>query len=176
MLAEVIRIVADRWGVGLLGFHEPDVFPDLLWGNRFIQAIAHKQRFAQVIKAEIAARTRHGILALAVAIDNTLDAFGGDAVSIVSHFNKDDSSASTIMLIHVKNRLRCCTRPSERIKYNRVFSCSNLNYTLYQSNRFWIVKSCWRTEDFSNLFCSFLRMPDALVIPPSPNVFTLPFR
>ena len=60
-LTEVIRIAAAGRGVGLLGFHEPDVFSDFLRGNGFIQAIAHKQRFAQIVEAEIAARTLHGV-------------------------------------------------------------------------------------------------------------------
>ena len=87
MLAEVIRIAAAGWGVGLLGFHEPDVFPDFLRRNGFIQAIAHKQRFAQVIEAEIATRTLYGVFALAVALDNTFHALGGDAVGVVHHLN-----------------------------------------------------------------------------------------
>ena len=96
MLAEVIGIAAAGRGVGLLGFHEPDVFSDFLRGNGFIQAIAHKQRFAQIVEAEIAARTLYGVLALAVATDHALDALGGDAVGVVTHFNKNELSISSI--------------------------------------------------------------------------------
>ena len=74
MLAKVIWIAAAGRGVGLLSFHEPDVFSDFLRGNGFIQAIAHKQRFAQIVEAEISARALHGVLALAVATDYALDA------------------------------------------------------------------------------------------------------
>ena len=107
MLAEIIGIAAAGRGIGLLGFHEPDVFPDFLRGNRFIQAISHKQRFTQVIEAEIAARALHGVFPLAVALDYALDALGGDAVGVVHHLDKNEL-AVTAVRIQVQNGLSCC--------------------------------------------------------------------
>ena len=105
VLAEVIRIAAAGRGVGLLGFHEPDVFADFLRGNGFIQAIAHQQRFAQIVEAEIAARTFHGVLAFAIATDHALHALGGDAVSVVHHLDKDELAVSAVGFVHVEDSM-----------------------------------------------------------------------
>ena len=131
MLAEVIGIAAAGRGVGLLGFHEPDVFPDFLRGNGFIQAIAHKQRFAQVIEAEISARALHGVLALTVALDNALDALGGDAVGVVHHLNEDKLAVPAVRLVHVEDGMGGGAGTGERIKDNIIFAGNHLNEVHY---------------------------------------------
>ena len=126
MPAEVIRIAAAGRRVGLLGFHEPDVFPDFLRGNGFIQAIAHKQRFAQVIEAEIAARALHGVFPLAVALDYALDALGGDAVGVVHHLDKNELAVSAVRLVHVQDSMGGSAGTGEGIEDNRIGIRSNL--------------------------------------------------
>ena len=118
MLTEVIRIAATGRGVGLLRFHEPDIFPDFLRGNGFIQAIAHQQWFAQVIEAEIAARTLHGVLALAVATDHALHALGGDAVGVVHHLNEDELAVSAVSFIHVNDSMGGSAGTGEGVEDN----------------------------------------------------------
>ena len=131
MLAEVIGIAAAGRRVGLLGFHEPDVFPDFLRGNGFIQAIAHKQRFAQVIEAEISARALHSVLALTVALDNALDALGGDAVGVVHHLDKDELAVSTVSFVHVKDSMGGGAGTGEGIEDNIIFAGNHLNEVHY---------------------------------------------
>ena len=131
MLAEVIGIAAAGWGVGLLGFHEPDVFPDFLRGNRFIQAIAHKQRFTKIIEAEIAARALHGVLALAVTTDHALDALGGDAVGVVHHLDKNELAVSAVRLVHVEDSMGGGAGTGERIKDNIIRTCCDLHKIIH---------------------------------------------
>ena len=116
MLAEIIGFAAAGRGVGLLGFHEPDVFSDFLRGNGFIQAIAHKQRFAQIVEAEIAARTLYRVLALAIATDHALDALGGDAVGVVHHLDKDELAVSAIRLVHGQDSMGSGARTGKGIE------------------------------------------------------------
>ena len=131
MLTEVIRIAATGRRVGLLGFHEPDVFSDYLRGNGFIQAIAHKQRFAQIVKAEIAARALHGVLALAVASDHALHALGGDAVGVVHHLDEDKLAVSDVRLVHVEDSMGGSTGTCEGVEDDRIGIRSNLQDTFY---------------------------------------------
>ena len=140
MLAEVIGIFAAGRGVGLLCFHEPDVFADFLRGNRFVQAIAHKQRFAKIIEAEIAACALHGVFTLTVALDNALHALGGDAVGVVHHLDKNKLAVSAVRFVHVQHRMGGGAGTGEGIKDNIGIFCDCLNHAFNQCNRFRIVE------------------------------------
>ena len=134
MLTEVIGIATTGRGVGLLGFHEPDVFPDFLRGNGFIQAIAHQQWFAQVIEAEIAARPLHGVFPLSVATDHALDALGGDAVGVVHHFYEDKLAVSAVRLVHAEDSVGGSAGTGEGIEDDVITRSRNLQNSLNCSN------------------------------------------
>ena len=141
MLAEVIRIAAAGRGIGLLGFHEPDVFADFLRGNGFIQTIAHKQRLTQIIEAEIAARALHGVLALAVATDHALHALGGDAVGVVHHLDKDELAVSAVSFVHVEDSMGSGAGTGKGIENNGILFAIKSEQVLNKLYRFRKIKT-----------------------------------
>ena len=99
------------------------------WSHSFVQAIANKQRFAQVIEAEIAARALYGVLALTIAMNNTLDPLGGDAVGVVHHLDQNEFPMPTVSFVHVQNGMGGGAGTGEGVKNNVSIFRYCLNYT-----------------------------------------------
>lgn len=105
----------------LFGFGIPDVVSDLLGAHLFVQVAAgQQQRFAQFIIAETAASAIHGVLALAIAMDDPLDTLGGDGVCIIAHLHQNEFAVSAIGFVHVKHRMGCGAGACEGIKDNQM--------------------------------------------------------
>lgn len=124
--AHKIRLVRARLRQRGLRIGKVHIFTDLVHAHILIEYITVQQRFAQVIKVEIAACTLHGVFALAVATNDTLDPLGGDAVGVVHHFDEDELAVSAIGFVHVENGMSGGAGTGEGVEDDRIRICCDL--------------------------------------------------
>ena len=98
-----IRLVRVGVRQAALGVGEVNILPNFLHADIFVEHIAVNQRFSQLIVAEAAACAGYGILAIAVAVNDTLAPLGSNAVGVVTHFHQNEFAVSTIGFVHAQN-------------------------------------------------------------------------
>ena len=132
-----------------------NVFPDFLWGNGFIQAIAHKQRLAQIIEAETAARALHGVFPLTVATNHTPDPLGGDTVGVVHHFHEDKLAVSAVGFVHVQH----CMGSGAGHGYGAEAFAAAADWALFQLSLARIKAKCYKENAASYKMLSACMRP-----------------
>ena len=122
---------------GGLRLHEIDVLPDFCRAHVLVQiAVGQEQNGAKVIKGEITACTLHSVFPFAVAVNDPLDPFGGNALSVVHHLYQDEFAVSAVGFIHVENRVGGGAGTGEGVENYIVIFRTNLNHSLNQLVRF----------------------------------------
>ena len=106
-------------GQGFFGLHIVDVFPDFLRSYFFVEVAVRQQKYRpQLIVAEIAACAFHGFFALSIAVNYPFNTLGGNAVGVVHHLHKDESTVAAVSLVHVQNRMGSGAGTGEGVENN----------------------------------------------------------